>query len=174
MPAGTIGTWKELLKAFLSRFYPKSKSNGARRTITNFKNRPGEGLVRAYIRFRGLLDRCPHHDLPPWLVLHVFYGGLSDSNRMEVDLASGGSFMDFTITQAWNLLNKIRNNRETWSFNIGDEGGLKVEHDCIKAFAKTGQIDELAGNFHLDSNIILHIVQSFTEHIQAPKEGCIG
>jgi hypothetical protein len=66
--------------------------------ITNFKNKPGESLVNGYIRFKGLLDHCPHHKLPPWLVLHTFYGGLSDDNRREVDLASGGAFIEYTIT----------------------------------------------------------------------------
>lgn len=38
--------------------------------------------------------------------------------------------------------------------------GHKLEHDCIKPFIATGQVDELARNFHLDTDIILHIVQS--------------
>ena len=45
--------------------------------------------------------------------------------------------MDFTISQAWKMLDKIRHNRETWSFDIGDEGDLKIEHDCIKTFVAT-------------------------------------
>ena len=130
-------TWKNLSSAFLSHFYPRSKTDGARRVITYFKNRPGESLVRGYIRYRGLIDRCPHHGLPDWYVLYTFYGELNDTNRNEVDLASGGTFMDFTISQAWKMLDKIHHNRETWSFDIGDEGGLKIEHDCIKAFVAT-------------------------------------
>ena len=38
-PGETIDTWKKLSATFLSQFSPKSKSYGARRMITNFKNR---------------------------------------------------------------------------------------------------------------------------------------
>lgn len=79
--------------------------------------------------------------------------------------------MKFTITEAWKLLDKIRDNRETWSFGIGDEGGLKVEHDYIKTFQEVGQVDELTKRFYLDSDIILYIVQYVTDHIEAPKKG---
>ena len=50
-PAGTIDTLKKLSAAFLVRFYPERKSYGARHMITNFKNQPGESLIKGYIRF---------------------------------------------------------------------------------------------------------------------------
>jgi hypothetical protein len=89
---------------FFSRVYPKVKLAGARRTITNFKNRPSEGLVRAYKRYKSMIRKCPHHDLPPWNVLHIFYGGLNQDNKKEIVLTSGRPFMDFTVTQAWELI----------------------------------------------------------------------
>src|SRR5664279_1800042 len=67
-PTGTFNSWDKLSVAFLTRLYPERKSYGARRMITNLKNRPGESLIKGCIRFHGLLDHCPHHELPPWLV----------------------------------------------------------------------------------------------------------
>ena len=80
-PAKSIATWDKLSEEFLARFHPKVRSYEGRRVITNFKNRPGEGLIKAYIRFQGLLGNYPQHNLPPWYVLRVFYGGLSEANR---------------------------------------------------------------------------------------------
>jgi hypothetical protein len=121
----------------------------------NFRNKPGESLVKGYTRFRTLPDNCPHHELPPWLVLHIFYGGLSKENKDEVDMASGGAFMEHTITQACGLLDKIHHNRETWALYVGGEGGVELDYYCIKSFSKSSEVDELGGDFHLDSNIIL-------------------
>ena len=45
-----------------------------------------------------------------WLVLPVFYGGLSSENRETLDHVSGGVFMKYTIDQAWELLNDMRMN----------------------------------------------------------------
>jgi hypothetical protein len=28
-----------------------------------------------------MVQNCPHHDLPPWYVLGVFYGGLDQDNK---------------------------------------------------------------------------------------------
>ena len=79
--------------------------------ITNFKNRPGESLLNGYVRFRKLLNYCPHHELPSSLVLDVFYGRLSSENRQTGDHVSGGVFMKYTIDQAWELLRDIRINK---------------------------------------------------------------
>jgi hypothetical protein len=91
-PAEKIDTWENLKKDFIFRFYTKVKSAEARRDITNFKNHRGESLMREYLRFN-TVQKCPHHDLPPWYVLHVFYGGLEQDNKRELDLLSSGSFM---------------------------------------------------------------------------------
>jgi hypothetical protein len=98
-PAESLSTWDKLKGEFISRFYPKVKSSGATRAIKNFKNRQGESLVRAYTNFRGMINKCPHHDLLPWYVLHIFYGGLNQDSKNKIDLALDGAFMESTITK---------------------------------------------------------------------------
>ena len=110
----------------MSRFFPKVKKAEVRRAITNFKDRPGEGLVRAYKQYKSLLHKCPHHDLPEWYVLHFFMENLINKLNMSFDTNSGGSFMELTIIKAWELLERIRHNRETWGFDLGGEGGIEL------------------------------------------------
>ena len=58
--------------------------------------------MNGYVRFRKLLDYCPQHELPSWLVLHVFYGGLISENRETLDhVFEGVFFIKYTIDQAW-------------------------------------------------------------------------
>ena len=102
--------------------------------ITNFKNRPGESLLNGYVRFRELLDNCPHHELPPWFVLHTFYGGLSSENRDALDFASGRVFMKSTLEEAWKLLDDKIRNEESWEANLGSEGRNKTDYDCVNKF----------------------------------------
>ena len=110
-PKGTFDSWDKLSVVFLLYFYPEGKSNGARRMIINFLNRAGESLLNGYGRFRELVDYFPHHELPPWLVLHIFYGGLCSENREVLDLVSGGVFMKYTTDVAWELLNDMLMNK---------------------------------------------------------------
>lgn len=57
--------------------------------IINFNQKPAEGLLKAYMIYRTLVDNCPHQNLPPWLVLHYFYVGLNDTSRTEIDFPAG-------------------------------------------------------------------------------------
>jgi hypothetical protein len=88
------------MKEFILRFYPKVKSAEARRVIANFNNHRGESLIGAYLRYKCMVESCPYHDLLPWYVLQVFYGGLDQDNKTELDLLSGGSFMELIPQQA--------------------------------------------------------------------------
>ncbi len=38
----------------------------------------------------------------------------------------------------------------------------------------TGQVDELAEKHHVDTNIVLHVLQVVAEQIKAPKKGWFG
>ena len=72
LPAEATSPWKDLSNAFLRHYYPSIKINRATRANTSFKNRIGEGLVRGYIRFQKLLEKCPRHKVPQWFILYKF------------------------------------------------------------------------------------------------------
>ena len=38
------------------------------------------------------MRKCPHHVLPDWLQVQIFYNGLATSFKAILDAASGGSF----------------------------------------------------------------------------------
>ena len=82
--------------------------------------------------------------------------------------------MDYSIKKAWRLLDKICSNREAWSFDLGSDGGVEIEYDCIRAFQKTGLVDDLAKDMHLDTDIVLQVLKKFTEEMGAPKKGWTG
>jgi hypothetical protein len=54
-----------------------------------------------------MTNKCRHSDLQPWYV-----------------------------TQAWQLLERIHHNRDTWEFELGGEGGIVVEYDYLNAYKK--------------------------------------
>jgi hypothetical protein len=125
---------RNLRRGFLSKFYPKSKCVVGRRYISNFKNCPGKSLVRAYLRYKALIYKCPDHALPSWHLLHL------------------------TLSKAWELLDRIRRNRESWSFDLGSEGGIKIEYDCLRAFEQTGEVKAIPEEHYLDHDIVLHVL----------------
>ncbi|XP_073153549.1 uncharacterized protein [Henckelia pumila] len=65
---GFITTWDDLANAFLTKFFPPSKSMKLRADITIFAQGEQEILYEAWERYKDLLRRCPHHQLPDGLV----------------------------------------------------------------------------------------------------------
>jgi hypothetical protein len=78
--------------------------------ITNFRSLPYENLYESYSRFRNILENCPHRDFQPWLIIHTFYAGVSVKNRDILDLLTYGSFTDYGVDKAWELLEKMYKN----------------------------------------------------------------
>ena len=81
--------------------------------------------------------------------------------------------MSLPITKAWGLLNRIREHRVAWNFGLGSEGGIEIDYDCIHDYDKKGNVSDLSKDLYLDSDLVLHVVKAFTEHIRAPKEGWV-
>ena len=54
----------------------------------------GESLYEAWERYKDLQRKCPHYDLPDWLIVQTFYNGLTHSVRITIDATAGGALMD--------------------------------------------------------------------------------
>ncbi|KAA3487943.1 oligopeptide transporter 4-like [Gossypium australe] len=73
---GSITTWDELVGKFLKKFFPISKMVKLRREIVTFKEFEGESFHEAWECYKTMIQRCPHHGLPKWLRLQMFYNRL--------------------------------------------------------------------------------------------------
>ena len=73
-----------------------------------------ESIPEAWERLREYIIACPHHGMDEWLVLLSFYNGLITTSRAHIDAATGGSFLDMTITEAKAMVEKMVSN-QGWS-----------------------------------------------------------
>ena len=161
-------TWEVLSSTFLLKFHPGRRSPGAKVMITSFRNRAGESLYNGYKRFRSYLNNYPDHGLPPWLVIHTFYAGLSMGNRNELDIASNRSFQTLLISTTWNLLeNMHRENNISLEY---DEEDNPINYECVERFLRTGEIEDLKDNFHLGANMILQISKTYAKYLHALED----
>lgn len=99
-PQGSIITWQDLLKKFLAKYFPLSKSAKLRSKITSFFHQDGESLYEAWERFKYLLRRCPNHGIPEWLQIQTFYNGMTHTTRVMIDTAARGSLNSKTPDEA--------------------------------------------------------------------------
>jgi len=66
-----------------------------------------ESIPKAWERLQEYILACPHHGMDEWLVLQIFYNGLTATSRAHIDAAVGGAFLDLTITKAKQLVEKM-------------------------------------------------------------------
>ena len=87
-----------------------------------------------------------------------------------LDTSCDGSFMKNTIEFRWDLLERIKRNSEDWELDEGKESGIKVKYDCVKSFMDTDAFQKFSTKYGLDSEIVASFCESFTNHVELPKE----
>ncbi|XP_073057235.1 uncharacterized protein [Primulina eburnea] len=96
-----------MAKAFLLKYFPPSKTKKMRADITTFSQFEQESLYEAWERYKDLLQRCTHHELPLGLVVQTFNYGLISSNRTMIDAAACGNLLRKTAEEGYELLEEM-------------------------------------------------------------------
>jgi len=58
---GSIDTWAKMKQAFLEKYFPATKLNQLKKSISNIEQQAGETLYDYYERFKRLRSNCPYH-----------------------------------------------------------------------------------------------------------------
>jgi len=115
LPSGCKTTWDELTRAFLVKFFPRSKTASFRYQITNFLQKEDKPLYEAWERFKDLLRLCPHHGLQCWMIIQACHNGVTQPMRSTIDATAGGTLMSKTEDEAYNLIEEMGLNNFQWS-----------------------------------------------------------
>ena len=108
-----INNWTNLSDAFVSKFFSIGKTTVLRGNIVSFQQQKTEAISEAWERFQGYISDCPHHGMTTWLLMQIFYHGLTQKARECLDASAKGSFLELTIGKAEILLDKIAEN-QSW------------------------------------------------------------
>ncbi|XP_019252783.1 PREDICTED: uncharacterized protein LOC109231587 [Nicotiana attenuata] len=110
LPTNSITTWDELVKQFLNKFYPPNKIAKQIDDILSFRQRLTKSLQETWERFKDMLVKCPHHGIPDQMLGQMFYMGLADGLKANVDASAGGAFLSKTFRECKILLDKMAQN----------------------------------------------------------------
>ena len=116
-PPGSITSWDELVRKFLSKFFPMSRTNSLRRNISDFRQKDDEQFYESWERFKDLILRCPHHGFETWRLVQYFYNGLTQSNRHMIESMKGGAFLSLRDDEAYEFLENLSENSQQWDFS---------------------------------------------------------
>ncbi|CAL9018519.1 unnamed protein product [Prunus brigantina] len=156
LPPGSMNTWNQVKQAFLEQYFPATKAASIRKDISAIRPQHGEPFGDYYERFTHLVASCPNHQISEHLLIQYFYEGLCGTDRVMLDAASGGAFMDKTRTNARALLKNIAGN--TRQFGGRDELPFK-------------KVNEVSTNSSIELQLanLTNLVQQV---MVAPKQVC--
>ncbi|XP_062006006.1 uncharacterized protein LOC133723206 [Rosa rugosa] len=105
-----------MVKKFLKQYFLAQLTKRLRREIQNFTQKDGDTLYEAWEEFQELQRKCPHHNFSLNDLVQFFYDGLDIANRGSVDSACGGTFMNKTGQEPYNLIDDLAdNNRQFYT-----------------------------------------------------------
>ncbi|KAI5338660.1 hypothetical protein L3X38_017931 [Prunus dulcis] len=109
---GSLTTWDAVAKKFLEKFFSTQKTATLRGQIFNFKQDDGEPFNECWERFKGLLLQFPHHGLPLYLQMQIFYDRLTQTCQLTVDNAAGGALKKKIVQESYNIYEMLGSNAQ--------------------------------------------------------------
>ena len=107
---GAINTWEDMMKCFLNNYFPPSKTAKLWNAISSFTQMEYETLYDTWKRWKDLLGRCPHHQVPNWMQVQTFYNSLNYQTRQLVYAATGGALNKKTSEESLKLFEDMAKN----------------------------------------------------------------
>ncbi|XP_050369085.1 uncharacterized protein LOC126787211 [Argentina anserina] len=117
LPSNSIGSWEDMQKKFIMKYFPPQKANARRTELMTFKEEQDELFHETWERFKDLELGCPNHGQSQDMLMSLFYQGLTSETRRKVDNASNGDFMDLVADEAHRVLEKLAERSQLWDNN---------------------------------------------------------
>jgi hypothetical protein len=138
------GNWNQLVKKFCEKIFLISRVQNVRRQVINFAQGEEEGnfaqgeeegIDQAWERFNGSIKQGPRLRFSGDVLLHTFYFFLTPECMRYVQMCAGGNIMEKTLTEATQLLQRIREGvamQRDWEEHIS--GSIEQE-TCVEVLA---------------------------------------
>nr|GEV15666.1 reverse transcriptase domain-containing protein [Tanacetum cinerariifolium] len=122
-----IHSFDDMMRKFLSKYFPPSMVTKLRNEITKFEQKPHESLFEACERYKLLMDRCPNHNMLLVTQIDTFYNGLTLSHQDTINVAPGGTFMQKSPEECYELIENMTAHHNHWdTFAIRDETSRNI------------------------------------------------
>ena len=73
-----------------------------------------ESMYEVWERFKDLLRKFSHHEMPTWLQVQTFHNGFTNQSRAMVHAATGETLMRKALDETYNLLEEMALNAYQW------------------------------------------------------------
>ncbi|GJW88924.1 reverse transcriptase domain-containing protein [Tanacetum coccineum] len=110
----SIYSFDDMMKKFLSKYFPPSMVTKLRNEIKKFSQKPNESLFETWERYKLFIDRRPNHNMLLVTQIDTFYNGLTLRHRDTINAAAGGTFMQKTPEECYKLIENMTAHHNHW------------------------------------------------------------
>ncbi|XP_023644457.1 uncharacterized protein LOC111832382 [Capsella rubella] len=168
LPAGSITTWEECKKAFLSKFFSNARTATLRNAISSFAQRNNETFYEAWERFKSYQSQCPHHGFSNESMLSTLYRGILPKFRQLLDTASNGNFLNKDVEAGWELVENLAQSDGT--YNEDYDRTVRGNNDKEDKYKKDMKaLNDKLNKFLMNQQKNVHFVQE--EETFQPNDG---
>ncbi|XP_076947336.1 uncharacterized protein LOC143619246 [Bidens hawaiensis] len=104
LPMHSIGNWAEMQQLFLNEYYSQSKTSVARMEIRNFSQLSGELFHEAFIRYKEMIRKCPHHQIELWELVKFFVDRLTYEGQKHLKASCNVHLLNQPKEDDWDFL----------------------------------------------------------------------
>nr|GEX70977.1 reverse transcriptase domain-containing protein [Tanacetum cinerariifolium] len=118
----SIHSFEDMMRKFLLKYFPPSMVTKLRNEITKFEQKPPESLFEAWERYKLSIDQGPNHNMLLVTQIGTFYNVLTLSHQDTINAVAGGTFMQKTPKECYELIENITAHQNHWDTSaIRDE-----------------------------------------------------
>ncbi|CAM8926117.1 unnamed protein product [Rhodiola kirilowii] len=96
LPSGSIYTWEQMQRQFVSKYYPAGRAAQVRRQSQELKQGPNETMYEYVEKFLALEKSCCNLELPEKVIVEYMLDGLRRLDRKLLEASAGGNLMNLT------------------------------------------------------------------------------
>ncbi|GJR38820.1 reverse transcriptase domain-containing protein [Tanacetum coccineum] len=161
----SIHSFDDMMRKFLSKYFPYSMVTKLRDEITKFTQKPNKSLFEACERYKLSIDRCHNHNMLLVTQIDTFYNGLTLRHRDTINAAAGGTFMQKTPEECYELIENMTAHHNHWD--------TSAERSESTRFTTSSTLEITALNKKMDdiSNVILKMSQS-NQQVNVVNQSC--
>ncbi|GKB94059.1 reverse transcriptase domain-containing protein [Tanacetum coccineum] len=171
LPRNSIHSFDDMMRKFLSKYFPPSMVTKLRNEITKFEQKPHESLFEAWERYKLSIDRCPNHNMLLVTQIDTFYNGLTLSHRDTINAVAGETFMQKTPKECYELIENITTHHNHW-----DTSATREEKSRNISSTTTTESPEVVRQLEMMNKNFLDMVRQMqsVKSVSPKCETCCG
>nr|GEV76167.1 reverse transcriptase domain-containing protein [Tanacetum cinerariifolium] len=164
----SIHSFDDIMRNFLSKYFPTSMVTKLMNEITKFEQKPHESLFEAWECYKLSIDRCPNYNMLLVTQINTFYNGLTLSHRDTINAAAGGTFMQKKPKECYELIENMTARHNHW-----DTSAIRDETSRNISFTSTSESLEVVRQLEMMNKNFSEMMRQF-QTIKAVDTKCTG